>query len=110
MSFKDIIEALDAIDCIGWGIIEENGTMYIRVENWEWFYNNDVVLTINDPNEKTRAASNESVFTKISNGYKKYTTNEEINSIHIFEILRVCGCSSTLVRYILIQMLQLGTT
>ena len=80
MSFKDIIEALDAIDCIGWGIIEENGTMYIRVENWEWFYNNDVVLTINDPNEKTRAASNESVFTKISNGYKKYTTNEDYNT------------------------------
>lgn len=80
MSFKDIIEALDAIDCIGWGIVEENGKMYIRVENWEWFYNNAVVLTINDPNEKTRAASNESVFTKISNGYKKYTTNEDYNT------------------------------
>lgn len=81
MSFKNIIESLDAIDCIGWGFVNENGALVIRVESWEWFYKNDVVLTINDPNEKTRTASQENMITQLTIGYKKYTTNEDISSI-----------------------------
>lgn len=81
MSFKNIIESLDAIDCIGWGFVNENGALVVRVESWEWFYKNDVVLTINEPNEKTRTATQENMITQLTIGYKKYTTNEDISSI-----------------------------
>ena len=80
MSFKNLIEALDALDCIGWGIVEENGELYIRVERWFWFYQNDVILTINEPNEKTRNFLNEMAITTLKIGYKKYTTNEDYNT------------------------------
>lgn len=80
LSFKNIIESLDALDCIGWGIVEENGELCVRVERWFWFYKDDVILTINNPNEKTRAFDNERPFTEIKIGYKKYTTNEDYNS------------------------------
>ena len=81
LSFKNIIEALDAIDCIGWGFFNENGNIIVRVEDFAWFYKNDVILTINEPNEKTRTATTDNLITQLTIGYKKYTTNEDINSI-----------------------------
>ena len=81
VSFKDMIEALDALDCIGWGFVEENGTLYMRVESWDWFYQSNIILTINDPNECTRKVDTDRMITSLNVGYKKYTTNEEINSI-----------------------------
>lgn len=81
MSFKDIVEALDALDCIGWGFVEENGQLYVRVENWEWFYQSNIILTLNDPNEKTLKVNTDRFITSLNIGYKKYTTNEDINAI-----------------------------
>lgn len=81
LSFKDIIEALDALDCVGWGFVEEDGTLYVRVEQWDWFYKNNIILTINNPNEKTLKIDTDRMITSLNIGYKKYTTNEEINSI-----------------------------
>lgn len=89
MSFKNIIESLDAIDCIGWGFVNENGALVIRVESWEWFYKDDVVLTIDNPNEKTRTATQDNLITQLTIGYKKYTTNEDINSIDSIHSERV---------------------
>ena len=80
LSFKDMIEAMDALDCIGWGFVEENGQIFVRVERWDWFYRNNVVLVINDPNEKTQKVDNDRIITSLNIGYKKYTTNENYNS------------------------------
>lgn len=81
ISFKDMFEAMDAQDCIGWGFVEENGKLVVRIEQWSWFYKNDVVLSINEPNEKTRAIDTDSIITSLKIGYKKYTTNEDINAL-----------------------------
>ena len=89
LSFKNIIEALDAIDCIGWGFVNENNALVVRVENWAWFYKDDVVLTINEPNEKSRSVDNDRLITQLTIGYKKYTTNEDINSIDSIHSERV---------------------
>lgn len=81
VSFKDIVEALDALDCIGWGFVEEDGQLYVRVESWEWFYQYNIILTIDNPNEKTLKVNTDHFITSLNIGYKKYTTNEDINAI-----------------------------
>ncbi len=82
MSFKTLIEALDAIDCIGWGFSEESGTTYIRVERWSWFYKtDDPILRITNPKEVRTAIDTSLIISELNIGYKKYTTNEDISSI-----------------------------
>ena len=81
MSFKTMIESINALDCIGWGFSMENGKLVIRVERWDWFYKNDVLIEINDAEEITRAIEPSSVVTEVNIGYKKYTTNDEISSV-----------------------------
>ncbi|MBR2618777.1 MAG: hypothetical protein IKC81_05690 [Paludibacteraceae bacterium] len=81
ISFKDMIEALDALGCIGWSFEDEEGQTFVRVERWDYFYNNDVILEIDGPNEITTQLDVDNVITKLTIGYKKYSTNEDINSI-----------------------------
>ena len=81
LSFKDMIEALDALDCIGWGFVEEDGQLYVRVESWDWFYQHNIILAIANPNERTRKVDTDRMITSLNIGYKKYTTNEDINAI-----------------------------
>jgi len=80
ISFKDFIESLDAIDCIGWGFTTENGQTCLRVEKWDYFYNNTLVLTIDNPNKITRSLDNDRIITELSVGYKKYANSDEVNS------------------------------
>lgn len=81
MSFKDYIEAMDALDCIGWGFVDEDGKTLLRIERWDWFYRPNVILRIDGVNETTRAIDPERVPTQLQIGYKKYTSNEDINAI-----------------------------
>lgn len=81
ISFKEIIKSLDAIDCIGWGFSTENGDIFVRVERWDWFYQNTHLFAINGAKEKQRKMDNGTVVTSIKVGYKKYTTSDEYNSI-----------------------------
>lgn len=81
ISFKDMIEALDALGCIGWSFEDEEGQTFVRVERWDYFYNNDVILEIDGPNEITTQLDVDNVITQLTIGYKKYSTNEDINSI-----------------------------
>jgi hypothetical protein len=48
LSFKDIIKNIGAIDNIGWGFSTENDIQCVRVEKWDWFYNSNVILSINN--------------------------------------------------------------
>jgi hypothetical protein len=81
LTFKDMIQSLDSIDCIGWGFANENGRIYVRVERWDWFYQPTKILEINDVKEKTRIINDDLLITQLNIGYKKYATSEEYQSI-----------------------------
>ena len=81
LSFKKAIQSLNVLDCIGWGFSKENGEWLVRVERWDWFYQNIVMLEINEPNEIKRRVTNDNIFNEIVIGYKKYETSSEYNSI-----------------------------
>lgn len=81
LSFKDMIQALDAIDCIGWGFSNEDGELCLRVEKWDWFYQDHHLLEITNPSEVSRRIDNELILTELKIGYKKYMTSEDISSI-----------------------------
>ena len=81
LSFKNIIKSLNAIDCIGWGFSKENDTTYLRVERWDWFYQNVELLHIDSPREIVRTFSADGVITKFVIGYNKYETQDAYNSI-----------------------------
>lgn len=82
MSFKTLIESLDALDCIGWGFSTESGITYIRVERWSWFYKTgDPILVIKNPNSVKTSIDTSLIISELTIGYKKYLTNEDIASI-----------------------------
>lgn len=85
VSFKDLIDSLDALSCIGYSV----GDKYVRVEKWDYFYNDEVILDIDNPNEKTLQIDTDSIITQFTIGYKKYSTNEDINSIDSIHAERV---------------------
>ena len=81
VSFKKLIDSLAAQDCIGWGFSEENGQLFIRVEPWEWFYKDQVLMTITNPKTKDRTVNTKAIISELNIGYKKYTTEEDLNSV-----------------------------
>lgn len=81
LSFKKAMQSLNVLDCVGWGFSNENGQIVIRVERWDWFYKDDVILTINNPNEIKRSVKTDNIFNEIAIGYKKYKTSSDYNSI-----------------------------
>lgn len=81
VSFKKLIESLDAQDCIGWGFETEGETTIVRVEPWDYFYKDDIILKIDDPATKDRSVSTAAIISELTIGYKKYTTNEDLNSV-----------------------------
>jgi hypothetical protein len=88
LSFKDLYEAMNAIDNIGWGFWEENETMYLRVERWQWFYNSEVIMTIRNPNNVKRTLQSGKVYTRLKTGYSKHLDEQEINAIDTFHTER----------------------
>ena len=80
VSFKKLIDSLAAQDCIGWGFSEENGQLYIRVEPWDWFYKDELLMTITNPAKKDRTVDTKAIISELNIGYKKYTTEEDLNS------------------------------
>ena len=81
LTFKEMIESLNAIDCIGWGFSQEDNTTCLRVEKWDWFYQNNRLLEINEPAELTRKIDTDKVISELNIGYKKYATADDISSI-----------------------------
>ena len=82
VSFKDMVQALSAIDCIGWGFSKEDGTICVRVERWQWFYKiDDPILRIAAPKEVKTTIDTSLIVSELTIGYKKYTSNEDIAAI-----------------------------
>lgn len=89
LSFKELFESLNAIDNIGWGFEEgENDELYLRVERWQWFYKDNIIMTINHPNNVKRSIQADKVYTRIKIGYEKYLDEQEINAIDTFHTNR----------------------
>ena len=85
LSFKSLIESLDAMDCIGWGFsteLENNVPVTcLRVERWGWFYKEDVVATLTNVAEVNTDIDTDRIPTELKIGYKKYATQDQYNSI-----------------------------
>lgn len=84
ISFEKAVKSLDMLDCIGWGFSEENGLTIVRVERWNWFYKDAVVMRISSPNEIKREIDADKYYNEFSIGYKKYETSENYNSIDTY--------------------------
>ena len=81
LSFKKAMQALNVLDCVGWGFNKEDGQIVVRVERWDWFYKDNIILTITDPKEIKRRVTTDNIFNEIVIGYKKYKTSNDYNSI-----------------------------
>ncbi|MCM1034945.1 MAG: hypothetical protein NC229_08525 [Bacteroides sp.] len=81
LSFKTMIESLNALDCIGWGFSKEEDGVVLRVERWEWFYKSSVILEFDNVLDLLIIVDTERIPTTLKIGYKKYATNEQYNSI-----------------------------
>jgi hypothetical protein len=81
LSFKDLIESLDAMDCIGWGFSTEDNVLCLRVERWDWFYKDTVILTLDNVAEVTTEVYPDLIQTELKIGYNKFATQDQYNSI-----------------------------
>lgn len=79
ISLKDFLEALSAIDCIGYGL---QGNKLI-VEPYKYFYNNDVIMSCKDVSNIERKIDLSRSYQLFNNGYKKWEA-EEYNGIDGF--------------------------
>jgi hypothetical protein len=77
LSFKSLITNLNALDCVGWGFHDNT----VRVERWNWFYQNNLLLDIQEANEITTEVNTSQLITELTIGYKKYATTSQYNSI-----------------------------
>jgi len=87
LSFKSLFESINAIDNIGYGFVNENNDLALRVEQSDWFYKTNVVFEINNPSSIERVIDTAS-HTKLAVGYSNYSDIEEINAIDTFHTLR----------------------
>jgi hypothetical protein len=76
ISFSDLIKGLIPVDNIGFGMSNEEGVMYLRVEPWQWFYKSDVIFEINNPSKYQRVINTKETFSIFKCGYKKYELGE----------------------------------
>ena len=87
-SFKDLFINLKCIDNLGYGFSVEDNILYVRIENWKWFYNSNDVLTINNPSNKRRICDTKNIYSRLKIGYDKYAAIEDINTIDTFHTER----------------------
>lgn len=88
LSFKDLFKNFNAIDNIGWGFSLENNQLYIRVERMNWFYNSDIIMSINAPANKKRTFNNEIISTNLKIGFDKFVSKDDFNAIDAFHTQR----------------------
>lgn len=80
LSMKDIFESLSAIDNIGVGV---EGEDKIRLENWKFFYSNDIIFTCRNIEKLDKVAKAEEHFSTFKNGYEKWEA-EDYNGLDEF--------------------------
>lgn len=82
LSFQDIINAIDAIYGIGFTIEQRSDVDVLRVENWEYFYNDTVITDIGSVTVKKKPDLNLHI-KNFKTGYSRYEA-EEYNGLDEF--------------------------
>jgi len=88
LSFKELFNSLKAIDAVGWGFSVEDGVEYIRVEPFDWFYKDEIILDIDDVREISRKFDVKDAITRLKIGYAKFSEIKDINAIDTFHTER----------------------
>jgi hypothetical protein len=89
-SFRDLFESLTAIDNIGWSFeYDDDGVIEcVRIEQFNYFYQNTNILTINNPSEYRRTLDPSRIYSRLKIGYQKFADTGDINTIDTFHTQR----------------------
>jgi hypothetical protein len=72
MSMNDYFEGLHPLNNLGLGVKQENGNYYILVEKKEFFYRQDVILTINSITGLTTKIDQNRFYNLVNIGYSEW--------------------------------------
>lgn len=82
LSFNDVINAVNAVNPIGFSIEQYGDDEILRVEDWEYFYNDTIVADIGTVSVK-KSPNLKLHFKNFKTGYSKYES-EEYNGLDEF--------------------------
>ncbi|GHT33587.1 hypothetical protein FACS189434_08070 [Bacteroidia bacterium] len=79
-SLKELLDGLDAIDCIGYGV---DGN-FLRIEPYKYFYNNSIIMECTEIREVIREVDISRCFKQYSGGYttNKSEENDSLDNFH----------------------------
>jgi hypothetical protein len=81
-SFKKAFESLTAIFNLGWAFEKQiDGSYKIRVEPFEYFYDNTIELTIQNPNELKQAPVSDNFFSQLKLGFSDNWKNMALGGV-----------------------------
>ena len=81
-SFKKAFESLAAIFNLGWAFEKQlDGSYSIRVEPFEYFYDNTIELTIQNPNELKQAPVSDNYFSQLKLGFSDNWKNMALGGV-----------------------------
>jgi hypothetical protein len=72
MSMKDYFEGLHPIQNIGLGIMQENGNHYILIEQKEFFYRQETILTLNNIVNLNTKVDEKAFYNLVNIGYSEW--------------------------------------
>lgn len=79
ISFKELIEGLNAIDCIGYDVIPDpdvDGNYLVRIEDARYFYQDTELLNLSDIPNIESAVIESKCYAQVDIGFKKWETDE----------------------------------
>lgn len=81
-SFKKAFESLSAIFGLGWAFERQlDGTYKIRVEPYDYFYDNTIELTLNDVAELRQTTATDKLYSQLKLGYQDNWKNMALGGI-----------------------------
>lgn len=87
-SFKELYQGLDAMFGLGWGFSKEGSKTVVRIEKFNWFYQDIKILEITDYNKKTIKFNASKAYSVLNIGYDKYAEAGENNTIDSYHTER----------------------
>lgn len=80
-SFDSTFNSMSKIHNIGYGVepdsIRGGDYKWIRIENYEYFYQSDVLLELDYPNEISNKVVSSDIYSKVNIGYNNWATEED---------------------------------
>jgi hypothetical protein len=112
LSLQDVFEGLNPIHNIGMGVEPDtNRTGYnrLRVEPWDYFYNNDIIFTADNIDKITRKADARNIFSTYQFGYQKWEA-EEYNGLDEFLTKRIYRTTLSNIKNDLVKLSKMVTS